>query len=117
MQVSGSSAAGATVQIRSTGPDGEVGGGDDETLGSGTCSAGGIFVVSLSRALVDGESIYPVDTIDQGIEILTGQLAGERDENGHFPDGSINQRVEKRLTELAERWHSYSAGNGIQRES
>ena len=53
-------------------------------------------------------SIYPVETIDQGIEILTSLPAGERDETGHFPDGSINQRVEKRLTELAARWQSYS---------
>jgi len=56
-------------------------------------------------------AIYPVETIDQGIEILTGQPAGERDEAGHFPDGSINQRVEKRLVELAKSWHSYNTEN------
>ena len=47
--------------------------------------------------------IYPVETIDQGIEILTGLPAGERDANGKFPYGSINQRVEVRLIELAEK--------------
>ncbi|MFQ5946668.1 MAG: Lon protease family protein [Anaerolineae bacterium] len=47
--------------------------------------------------------IYPVETIDQGIEILTGMPAGERDESGNFPAGSINQRVEARLLELADK--------------
>jgi hypothetical protein len=46
--------------------------------------------------------IYAVETIDQGIEILTGLPAGSHDENGKFPDGSINQRVERRLVEFAE---------------
>jgi lon-related putative ATP-dependent protease len=53
--------------------------------------------------------IYPVETIDQGIELLTGLPAGERDEAGHFPEGSINQRVEARLAALAEKWQAFSA--------
>lgn len=52
--------------------------------------------------------IYPVETIDQGIEILTGLPAGEPDEAGHFPEGSINQRVELRLATLAEKWRAFS---------
>ncbi|HWP46640.1 MAG TPA: ATP-binding protein [Candidatus Limnocylindrales bacterium] len=47
--------------------------------------------------------IYPVETVDEGIEILTGIPAGERDETGNFPQGSINQRVEARLIALAEK--------------
>jgi predicted ATP-dependent protease len=47
--------------------------------------------------------IYAVETIDQGIAILTGIPAGERDASGNFPEGSINQRVEARLVQLAER--------------
>ena len=47
--------------------------------------------------------VYPVETIDQGIELLTGVPAGEPDETGAFPAGSVNQRVEARLRELAER--------------
>ena len=46
--------------------------------------------------------IYPVETIDQGIELLTGIPAGERDAAGNFAAGSMNQRVEARLTALAE---------------
>jgi predicted ATP-dependent protease len=47
--------------------------------------------------------IYPVDNVDQGIEILTGVPAGERDAAGHFPAGTINFRVELRLSDFAER--------------
>jgi lon-related putative ATP-dependent protease len=47
--------------------------------------------------------IYAIETIDQGIEILTGISAGERDTSGRFPKGSINQKVESRLLALAEK--------------
>ncbi|HVB33987.1 MAG TPA: AAA family ATPase [Patescibacteria group bacterium] len=47
--------------------------------------------------------VYAVETIDQGIEILTGIPSGDRDSAGNFPAGSVNQRVETRLIELAER--------------
>ncbi len=46
--------------------------------------------------------VYPVRTVDEGIELLTGLPAGERDANGLFPDGTINQRVEVKLLILAE---------------
>ena len=47
--------------------------------------------------------VYPIETIDQGIEILTGIPAGERDTSGQFPEGSVNRRVEARLIQLAEK--------------
>jgi lon-related putative ATP-dependent protease len=47
--------------------------------------------------------IYAVETIDQGIEILTGLPAGERDASGKFPESSVNYKVEAKLTELAEK--------------
>jgi predicted ATP-dependent protease len=58
--------------------------------------------------------IYPVETIDQGIEVLTGIPAGERDATGHFPQGSINQRVEARLMALADARQAFGlpAGGG-----
>ena len=52
--------------------------------------------------------IYPVSHVDQGIEILTGIPAGERDEEGNYPEGTINQRVEARLAELAEKRAHFS---------
>ena len=47
--------------------------------------------------------IYPIETIDQGMEVLTAVPAGERDEAGNYPEGSLNRRVESRLAELAEK--------------
>ena len=55
-------------------------------------------------------AIHSVETIDQGIEILTGVEAGERGEDGHFPAGTINGLVEARLREFAERARAFSAG-------
>lgn len=45
--------------------------------------------------------IYPVETISQGVELLTGIPAGERDSNAEFPDGTVFARVEARLREYA----------------
>jgi len=47
--------------------------------------------------------VYPVRSIDEGIELLTGVPAGERDAKGLFPEGTVNRRVEDRLIDLAER--------------
>ena len=52
--------------------------------------------------------IYPVTTIDEGIEILTGVPAGEQDPNGNYPQGTVNYAVRARLKELAEKVKSYS---------
>jgi len=48
-------------------------------------------------------SVIPVETIDQGIELLTGVPAGVADISGKYPEGSINQRVTVRLAAFAER--------------
>jgi lon-related putative ATP-dependent protease len=56
--------------------------------------------------------IYPVTTIDQGIEILTGVPVGERDKQGHYPDGSINQRIEARLERVAEKMKAFNQPGG-----
>jgi lon-related putative ATP-dependent protease len=46
--------------------------------------------------------IYPVSTIDEGIEILTDKKAGERKPDGTYVKGTINELVDRKLTELAE---------------
>ncbi len=46
--------------------------------------------------------IWAVSTIDEGIEILTGIPAGERTEDGTWPEGTVNYRVDKRLWGMAE---------------
>lgn len=45
--------------------------------------------------------IYPIRSIDQGIEILTGVEAGEGDDKSAFPEKSVNGLVERRLQSFA----------------
>jgi predicted ATP-dependent protease len=47
--------------------------------------------------------VYPVERIDEGIEILTGSPAGERDEGGKFPADSVYAKVDSRLQDMAKR--------------
>jgi lon-related putative ATP-dependent protease len=53
--------------------------------------------------------IYAVETVDQGIEILTGKPAGEPDEEGEYPEDSVNGRVLNRLQMMAERLQEFEA--------
>jgi predicted ATP-dependent protease len=60
------------------------------------------------EAIRDGDfHVWPVETVDQGMEILTGQTMGER-EDGRYPEGTVNAAVENRLEELAERWKGFA---------
>jgi len=61
----------------------------------------------LKQELVDAVQagkfhIWSVKTIDEGIEVLTGIPAGEKREDGSYPEGSINALADRRLFELAE---------------
>lgn len=51
--------------------------------------------------------IWAVRTIDEGIEVLTGQEAGRRREDGTYPEGTINALVQKRLLSMAETIKEY----------
>ncbi len=46
--------------------------------------------------------IYPVRTIDEGIEVLTGMKAGAKDPDGRYEEGTINHLVQQRLDQMAE---------------
>jgi lon-related putative ATP-dependent protease len=46
--------------------------------------------------------IYPVKTIEEGVELLTGIPAGKRLPNGGYEENSIYGRVDKRLRDMAE---------------
>jgi lon-related putative ATP-dependent protease len=46
-------------------------------------------------------AIYPVDRVDQALELLTGLPSGVRDADGQFPKGSVNRRAHDRLIEFA----------------
>lgn len=45
--------------------------------------------------------LWPVKSISDGIEILTGEPAGRRLKNGKFPAGTIFARVDDKLREMA----------------
>ncbi|HXZ01836.1 MAG TPA: AAA family ATPase [Stellaceae bacterium] len=62
----------------------------------------------LRREVVDAAaaglfSIIPYDTIDQGIELLTGVPAGAPDAGGSYAEGTINRAVAARLAAFAQR--------------
>jgi predicted ATP-dependent protease len=51
--------------------------------------------------------IYAVDTVDQGIEILTGMPAGTREATGRFAAETFNERAESRLVTLAKQARAF----------
>jgi predicted ATP-dependent protease len=55
--------------------------------------------------------IYPVETVDQAIEILTGMEAGEKGPNGRFKRGTVNFLVDKRLREFTEEFRKLTKEN------
>jgi lon-related putative ATP-dependent protease len=46
--------------------------------------------------------IWPISTIEEGVEILTGMEAGALQPDGSYSEGTFFRKVDERLTELAE---------------
>lgn len=46
--------------------------------------------------------IWPVSTIEEGIELLTGMEAGKMQPDGTYPEGTLFRKVDDRLKEIAE---------------
>jgi lon-related putative ATP-dependent protease len=62
------------------------------------------------EAVTEGKfHIYPICSIDQGIELLTGVPAGTQEEKGVYPEGSVNHLVEMKLKDFAEGMRKFSA--------
>ncbi|MEP1906298.1 MAG: AAA family ATPase [Nitratireductor sp.] len=61
-------------------------------------------------------AIYPVEHIEEGVELLMGAPAGKRGEDGRFPKGTIFARTEERLAAFAENQRRFASegidGNG-----
>jgi lon-related putative ATP-dependent protease len=53
--------------------------------------------------------VWPVKTVDEGLEILTGLPAGSRQPDGAFDEGSVSYRVDQRLGSLAEAAKAFAA--------
>jgi predicted ATP-dependent protease len=51
--------------------------------------------------------IYAVKTIDEGIKVLTGTPTGERQEDGTYPEGTVNHLIDRQLREYAQKLKGY----------
>lgn len=66
----------------------------------------------VAQAIEEGKfHLYAVTSVAQGIEVLTGVPAGERDAAGRFPASSVFGRVERRIIEIAERLREAEGGH------
>jgi lon-related putative ATP-dependent protease len=51
--------------------------------------------------------VWPVSSVAEGMEILTGEEAGSRDEQGRYPQNSLNGRIQNRLEQFARSLKDY----------
>ena len=56
--------------------------------------------------------IYPVTTVDEGIELLTGTAAGTPDAGGAYPPDTVNGRVAARLAAFANAARRFAMRSG-----
>ncbi len=62
----------------------------------------------VAEAVAQGRfHIYPVQTIDEGIEVLTGVPAGAHGPDGAYPPDTVNGRVDRQLRSLAEKLQQF----------
>jgi predicted ATP-dependent protease len=72
----------------------------------------------VAQAIADGKfNVWSVETIDQGIELLTGVPAGVRGADGKYPEGTVFRRVEDRLDAFADVMQRRAATTEIARTS
>ncbi len=68
----------------------------------------------LKREVIDAVregkfNVWAVETVDEGIEILTGIPAGEEQPDGTYPEGTVHYAVDKRLRSLAQTAKEFAA--------
>lgn len=52
--------------------------------------------------------VYAIDTVDDGIEILTGIPAGKMGKNGKYPKGTVNYEAQKSLESFYKKYAHYA---------
>ncbi|MFP3940216.1 MAG: Lon protease family protein [Thermoanaerobaculia bacterium] len=57
--------------------------------------------------------VWAVETVDQGMEILTGLSMGAADGAGKYPEGTVNRRVADRLAAYAQKAREWGTGRGV----
>jgi len=66
---------------------------------------------SVVEAVAAGQfHVWAIAHVDEGIEVLTGVAAGELDEDGDWPEGSVNHLVRERLAALGKQLMTWSKG-------
>ncbi len=64
------------------------------------------------QAVSEGKfHVYPIKSIDQGIELLTDMSTGEPDDEGAYPEDTINGKVQARLKKFADAEDSNGASD------
>ncbi|UCG89445.1 MAG: AAA family ATPase [Gemmatimonadota bacterium] len=53
--------------------------------------------------------VYPIASVNEGIQLLTGMETALRDASGQYPEGSLNHLVEQRLRKYAEQKRAFSS--------
>jgi len=59
-------------------------------------------------------AVYAISTANEGIALLTGLSAGERDADEEYPTGSVNRRVEDRLRSYASIVRKFDRQGGVE---
>jgi predicted ATP-dependent protease len=72
--------------------------------------------LALAREVIEAAkegrfSVWAIETVDEGIEIVTGVSAGKKNDEGNYPEGTINYLVDKRLEELAKGLKEFEEGS------
>jgi predicted ATP-dependent protease len=66
------------------------------------------------QAVQDGKfNVWPITTIDEGIEILTGVPAGKRNKAGGYPEGTVHYLVNRKLKDMADKVKDFGVTNGF----
>jgi ATP-dependent Lon protease len=62
------------------------------------------------EAVAEGKfNVFPISTVEEGIEVLTGVRAGHRDSNGMFEPDTVYAIVDRRLHEMATTLKSFES--------
>ena len=51
--------------------------------------------------------IYAINNVDQALELLTGNQMGEVDQQGNYPEGCLNEKIQRRLKQMAVIRHAF----------
>lgn len=73
-----------------------------------------VLKTEVINAVKEGDfHIYPITHIDEGIELLMNCPAGQKDENGEFPEDSVHGKVYNKLKRFAKLSKEFESGDGI----